>query len=366
MTTALEVPQGLTPEASQGRHGLGKVIQLFPHREGGVSILKGFASDPETEEKIPQIVPTAPETYAPPEEGTVHTLAGSVEVPGVEEPVDYRLFIGAALTDPRLRLFANGFGGILASSEPYGEWVGAHGGVMLAVEPARKNKSRSRALTDPHAMHADVYEAAIEHATTSKEFQDLPNNGLVDTGNLLVDMHSMGEKSGGRFIRRHRNSVRQATHIQTVGLEGRVGIGFVGRVLPALLGDIGPAILKGDLDHLGHKLEVGATALRYFATNGWQTVGEAVSCMLADELEHVIELKESGIKQVGIFSDEDDLIHGVPSLVRTAKHMDHSELWLGVGHLAPQTLARLLASRTMEATAQVTPVPLKASAGSRR
>gem|GEM_PF-3828992 len=264
--------------------------------------------------------------------------------------------MGATLLDKRMKVFASGFGGFLDSSVPFGQWTAAEGGAIMMVDPARKGESRTRALTDPHAMHADVYEAAIVDATNSAEFQDIPNADQIDLDDLSVIMHSMGEKSGGRFIRRHRSVVSEAVHVQTVGGEGRrVGLGYAKRGLDAMVGDIGGAIAHGELNHLGDKLVVGRAAASYFLANLWQTGGEALSCMLAEESEHIAQMRKDNIRQIGVFSEDDSLVHGLASLMGIAKHMDHAEFWLDIGHLAPQVYAQFLAHRLKLASAKVAP-----------
>lgn len=221
------------------------------------------------------------------------SVHGQVEViPG--EPTDYTLEYPEGDQLDRIFPLFPGFGGVKLSSGPFSNAMARLGMPTVTVEPVRSDdRSNWERLTNPHAVHVETMEAALDDLKKTIGFE---LSSATDGPKAIPLAHSMGGEAALRYAERNHTTTEAVILLATIGF-GSPNVGKIIRKVPvgtptAIREEVIPFLQNGELE-----LSVSGArkAIRYYFRNPLRTVGEVVSCLTSDQSERAHRLRNLGI-----------------------------------------------------------------------
>jgi pimeloyl-ACP methyl ester carboxylesterase len=206
--------------------------------------------------------------------------------------------------------FFSGFGGIKMSSGPFGNAMAQLEMGTLTLETIRRDdRSCRERLFNPHKIHIEAMEAAIEglEAETGIKISDNPGGTKV-----APIGHSMGGESALRFAEANNKKAIAVILFATIGFGSPNVLSIISKIpagiKPAVTEEILPFI---NLPEVPKDLKTTAKALGYFAINPARTIGEAGSCLTSRQSERSRRLHLAGIPVIYGQPVYDLLVQGI-------------------------------------------------------
>ncbi|HVC35944.1 MAG TPA: alpha/beta hydrolase [Candidatus Dormibacteraeota bacterium] len=279
---------------------------------------------------------------------------GEVQVPGAKEPVKYTISVATDLKSPNLHLIVPGFGGSKWTSKRMrNAFSSEESSAAASYQPARVSsslESHLSGLLDAQKLHVDTIGAIIDDLPQNKQLEDLPNHSDISLDKVVLDAHSMGFIAASRYALAHPQNVALINSIAGVGLEEPSPGRFARRYLPAIKDELLPAIMQAQFGEDYSSLDIACRAIRYYGRNPLRTVGEMISCMVADVRPQMTALRILGVKLGMLCLEKDKLLPPKLSIEGASQLVDHYEVILDAGHIAPQTKPLEVAHRLSQIT----------------
>ncbi len=263
-------------------------------------------------------------------------LHGSVPVPGCEGETPWTLNIPHELDSPSIHLIVPGFGGFKRSSRDLRNTLSAQEKfASLSFDPVRKSGESD--LWDSQKAHKDTIPAILADLASNRELRNTAKGGGLDMSKVVLVPHSMGGISAVEHAVRKPSEVSHMVLMAIVGLEGKVGLGYGPRLVNSGRREIMPAISRGSFGGWSNAPNMAKRAFKYYLGNPSRTIGEVASLFEVDLRPQVAAIGALGIGLAMYHFERDELVDSERSINRSGDLVDHTEIALGLDHLAPQT-----------------------------
>ncbi len=206
--------------------------------------------------------------------------------------------------------FFSGFGGIKMSSGPFGNAMAQLEMGTLTLEPIRRDdRSYQERLFNPHKIHIEAMEAALE----GLEFETGIKISDNQAGTKVAPIgHSMGGESALRFAEANNKKALAVILFATIGFGSPNVLSILSKIptgiKPALTEEIVPFF---NLPEVPKDLKAAAKALGYFIINPARTVGETGSCLTSRQSERSRRLHNAGVPVIYGQPVYDLLVQGI-------------------------------------------------------